>query len=227
MPFPLTALLLDDMTGTNATAVTSRAGTAVNWGATRINAATAPNVQVLTNALGTGTAGHNAWFGAKPAATNLFGPDCEFWADVSALPGASQYIALFLRLNTVGGTTFNGYGLIYTHTAGSWQLRKYTAGVGANIGTAGTQVMVANDGIGIQILGSTLTCWRRNGAAGAWTQMATVTDTSFPNAGNMGVEFGDITARLDNLKGGSVPWPRTTPLGSRGLPQAVQRAVLR
>lgn len=137
-----------------------------------------------------------------------YGPDCEVYFTVATKPGAGNPVELWARITNPASATVSGYRIDITDVSGAgndtWQLVRVDNNVNTNVGAAITQEVTAGDGVGMSIVGSTITFWYKAGA-GAWTSLGTRTDTTYSAAGNIGVGLWFSTVRIDDFGGGTIP----------------------
>jgi hypothetical protein len=89
-------------------------------------------------------------------------------------------------------------------TTTDFQIVKYVAGARTALASA-SQTVVANDGIGILVVGSQITSYYRSGLGGAWTQKSTVSDGAITGSGFIGGFQHDFsfTNSIDDFGGGT------------------------
>jgi hypothetical protein len=132
-----------------------------------------------------------------------FNADCEVYATVSTLGANGQALRLYARLTDIGASTTDGYVLEFTPLAGTdtWKIFEITNGVLTQVGATATQDIVAGDGIGFDLVGSTLKGYRFNAAA--WTEILSRTDSSHTAGGKIGMALQQTQWRVDDFGGGS------------------------
>jgi hypothetical protein len=138
-----------------------------------------------------------------------FGPDCEVFVTVTTVPAADAGgVWLYARLTTIGSGTTDGYAVGVERAGGSfnqWGLYRIDNAGATILGSAITQAVANGDGVGLEVVGSTLTAYHKP-SAGEWTSLGTRTDSTYTGAGNFGMEHlatpPDIF--VDNFAGGTV-----------------------
>lgn len=173
------------------------------WDSHRIDDLT---VATQLKATGTALASNTSGAGNGKYGTS-FGADQEVYCKLLTTLSTGDYVFLAARISQTPSDTnhWQGYGLIYIAGTG-WQLRRYDAGASTVLGTTvTTPALASGDSIGMSVVGSTLTAYRKP-AGGSWTALFTRTDTTYSAGGQIGVELGDTTAtmRLDDFGGGDV-----------------------
>lgn len=201
MSFPTTGILDNFDGGQPATQL------GANWSADPFGAG---NVKPLYGASGDVQSNGNScevWWNPT-----TFGADCEAGITLSTR-GAGDF-SLSLRLQGgVGTTSCDGYS-IYHNNASTYQFYRFTNGAGTQLGTDQTQALSDGDSFGAAMIGSTLTAWYK-AAAGSWTELASVSDSTYTAGGNIGFYVGTNAAiRLDNFLGGTVVVAGGTPTRS-------------
>lgn len=136
-----------------------------------------------------------------------FGPDCEVIATIAVAPtGKFELVA---RSNLPPDTPNPFYYKLRITPPTLFELRKAVgAGTTTLIGVSQNQAVSAGDSLAIRCVGSTIEGWYKP-AAGAWTLIATTTDTSLPGSGYAGIIAADATIRVDDF--GARTITRTAP----------------
>lgn len=137
----------------------------------------------------------------------LFGPDIEIWATPTTAPGDGNYVSLLYRLYDPGTATPSYYELRAWQQAPSpasnyFELvKRYISG--STIAMVGnfSQPWLQGDSFGARVIGTTHELWYKP-AGGAWTRLATWSDSTHTAAGFMGIKLMFAAARLDDLGGG-------------------------
>ena len=122
---------------------------------------------------------------------------------VPTLPGGSNFMQVAARVSTLSSAGLSCYFLRVTPSTGKWELRKKLNGAASTAIKSFTVPFAAGDSLGLQVIGSTLTAYRKPGA-GAWTSVGSVTDTAIPGAGYVSYTLGDTTIRGGAFGGGSI-----------------------
>jgi fibronectin type 3 domain-containing protein len=135
--------------------------------------------------------------------TQTFGPDQEAYLTVPILPSGSNFFQVAGRVSTLSASTVSCYFLRVTPSTGIWDLRKKVNGAGSSSMKTFSATFAAGDSAGLQIIGSTITAYRKPGA-GAWTSVGSTTDTAIPGAGFLSFTLGDTTARGGAFGGGKI-----------------------
>jgi fibronectin type 3 domain-containing protein len=148
-----------------------------------------------------GLTGSSAGASSATWRTQTFTPDQEAFMTVPTLPGGANFIQLATRVSGLTPANLSCYFLRVTPSAGKWDLRKKLNGAGSTSIKTFTAPFAAGDSAGLQVIGSTLTAYRK---AGAWTSVGSVTDTAIPAAGYVSFTLGDTTVRGGAFGGGSI-----------------------
>ena len=193
MAFPTTPIL-DDFNTSGSQALTSRTG----WGATTFGGgargtySTDATPTLATSAVSAG----NFW--------NSSSVDCEAYVTVAAFDNVNDTMKVAARI-TVAGSSPTFYCIECDFgTTTDFQLVKYVAG-GRTLLATSAQAVVANDGVGISVIGSQVTSYFRSGLGGSWVQKDTVSDGSITGSGFIGGFQHDFsfTSRFDEFGGGA------------------------
>jgi hypothetical protein len=215
MAFPTTPVL-DNFTGTNGDDLPVYSA---NWQATPTGGAP---LEIQSNAAtGTSAGGNNtnSW-------ATSFGPDCEVYVTISTVAAAGNVILLFARgVQTGSLATVDGYVLRYAPAAGTDTLtiQSVTNGTQTSIGAAFSQEISAGDSIGLECVGTTLTCYYKP-SGGAWGSLFSRTDSTYTAAGQIALFSTSTGVRFDAFGGGNYAPERaltgqsiTSSVGSFGL----------
>lgn len=139
----------------------------------------------------------NTWAGLryKDTAQNV-----DFYVDLAGLTGTQQ-LFLYVRISDPNTTSFNGYALDLQVAGGAdtWKLKRFTDST--TITTIASGTTERGSKIGISMHGSTLKAWNYNGS---WSEILSVTDTTYPDAGYFGFSIYDWDGLIDNPSGGEV-----------------------
>lgn len=210
MAFPTTGLI-DDFNRTDRGLGNDIPIAGTQWSGTALNSAAAGsnNLKILTNQMAEVTSSGNGYI-----ITPTYGPDTELYVDVPTLPGVGQYVALFVRMQNAGTTTYSGYFFIVTQVTGTnndtWVVKRVNSGTITTLATVATGPdLAAGDSVGVEVLGSgatvTLNVYRKP-SAGSWTLIGSFGDTAanrITASGKVGFESGGTTGRFDNFSGGT------------------------
>lgn len=130
-----------------------------------------------------------------------FGPDCEVYCDIVAMPTNSFSLVARMQ-NPDNDASVVWYELSIDPT--NSYLLKCSSGyasraqLGANLGVA----FSAGDKAGLEVSGSTITAYRYTG--GSWSAIDSRTDSDVSGAGYVGIIlWNDSTTTIDNFGGGS------------------------
>lgn len=189
MAFPTTGIL-DDFNRTNEGPPPSSNWTTVN-GTGHV---------VSSNQLANSAADHSesAWD------VSTYGPDCELYYDIATKPGTGKWCDIDVRVGSLVAS-WSGYQAELTNNSGTDAIDIYRNDAGSYtvLGSSISQEFTAGDGFGVDMVGTTLTIYRRS--SGIWSSLGTRTDATYGSAGYLMVGAGDTTTvRLDNVGGGTV-----------------------
>jgi hypothetical protein len=133
-----------------------------------------------------------------------FGPDVELYYDMATKPSTGKWCDLDIRVSALSAG-WSGYQVEFTTTAGTDTIDIYRVDAGS-FTALGAQIaldFLDGDGFGVEMVGNTITVYRRTG--GSWSSVGTRTDSTYTGAGYLVVGSGDTTtARLDNVGGGTI-----------------------
>ena len=149
-----------------------------------------------------------------------YGPDTEVWARITTLPGTTNQLRLYARLQQPSGANWDGYMLRTNQLAGPDELylERIDNGNVVSLLTM-SQELAAGDTLLLRTKGPTLEVWRNNSST--WTRLGTTQDTTYTTPGNSGIGLRGTTGRLDDFgtRTLGVP-PDTTPPNAPGNLQA-------
>lgn len=139
--------------------------------------------------------------------------DTETWAVMATAIGS--FFNLWGRITATGSPT----GYYCQIISGTWTLGRYIAGTNTQLTPTFSQAVAIGDSVGLECSGSSIRAYYRSGG-GAWTILATRTDTSITAAGTIGME-GSSTHSADSFGGGAIVpitivLPRDFPRDLRG-----------
>ncbi|HEX2346332.1 MAG TPA: fibronectin type III domain-containing protein [Gaiellaceae bacterium] len=149
--------------------------------------------------------------------TGQYGPDSEVYARLSVLPGDSNQLRLYARLQQPGTSTYDAYMLRTTQLSGTDQvsLERVDNGTIVTLLTI-NQELVAGDLLLLRVQGQVLEAWlNRSG----WSRIGVVADATYGAAGYVGVGLRGTTGRADDFGArtmGASPPPDTTPPSAPG-----------
>ncbi len=146
-----------------------------------------------------------------------YGPDSEVYARLSVLPGDSNQLRLYARLQQPGTSTYDAYMLRTTQLSGTDQvsLERVDNGTIVPLLTI-NQELVAGDLLLLRVQGQMLEAWLRSGS---WSRIGVVADATYGAAGYVGVGLRGTTGRADDFGArtmGASPPPDTTPPSAPG-----------
>lgn len=192
MAFPTTSLL-DDFNRANADPISGTWTTPIGL------SGGAGAIEIVSNQVA-GRAGDGMWD------LTTYGPDLEAWFTMVDKPGNGLGgIFAYGRMSTLTNTA-NGYSVDFRVTGGTDTIRiiRYDAGSGTVLDSTG-QTFNAGDGIGLEIIGSTIKMYRRD--TGVWGEVFSFVDATYSAAGYIGLgKLPDSTAQ-DDFGGGTIGVP--------------------
>lgn len=183
--------ILDDFNRTNSNALGANWTEGLGWGNStdlRINSNQLDNDVTNTS--------DAYWNVSSP------GPDVEVYATIATLPGNGQWVDLVARATT--GASGDGYMVEIYNNGGTYEiyLIRVDNTSGTILGSVVSTGFSAGDGLGMRIVGNTLTAWRRQ--SGVWSTVGTSrTDSTYTAAGRLGVVISGATADIDDFGGGT------------------------
>ncbi len=134
-----------------------------------------------------------------------FGPDVEVYATLGGVNFSTGGFYLYARIVSPNTTGITGYGL----RCRPWQateinlVKVLDSSADSSI-LAIDQTLATGDSVGFKIVGTTLTVYHKP-AAGSWTQIGTVTDSTYSAAGKIGVRtLDDGSLAFDDFGGGAL-----------------------
>lgn len=168
-----------------------------SWGAKIVSAQSGLVVSsnTLTSASGIGS---QVW-GTE------FGPDCEIYCDVPFTD--SNSFALYVRLKDLG-TTFDGYCARFATGDGQVVIQRWDNGAPTGLGFIGGIDVLDGDTVGVRVTGNVISAFHKP-SGGVWTLVLERTDSTYPDAGFIGVQIFSSSVQLDNLGGGDSVFPIT------------------
>ena len=133
-----------------------------------------------------------------------FTDDVEAYAIVSTKPpdGSSGYI--FARLQQTGSlATLDGYDVHVVAASGTdtFEIQRLDNAV-STVLTSGSQELTNGNGVGIEIIGTTLRALINTGSG--YTQVLSTTSSTYTGSGNIGIGSTSTTTRLNDFGGGVV-----------------------
>lgn len=184
--------LRSDFTGADETPL-SEGG---NWAA--IN--TGGSMQRVSNHVAAQSAGAKGSYWTP----TTFGPDVEVYTTLGApFTGTNR---IFARLQDVGGSnTADGYAASVSETAQETQIQRITNfGINAVLASrTGSALWNNGDKLGLSCEGSIIRLWRFPSGGSAWILILEVQDSTYPNAGYVGIGADATTCNLDDFHAGN------------------------
>ena len=162
-----------------------------NWGDRVAN----NDLQLLSNqAAGTAANVLNSRYWAA----STFGPDCEVYYSVPVINVAPDYLRLWLRIQNPGAANETGYMMQWLNSSAGCTIFKETAREAyTQLATLSTPRFAANDQIGMEAIGTTITVYQ-NG-----TSVLSTTDATTTGAGYIAIGCRSTVFRLDDFGGGT------------------------
>ncbi len=166
-----------------------------NWGSGPIGSGS-PGLAVVSNTVQALTGAGSGYWGT------LFTADQECYLTTGTF---GLQISLWLRITDPNTATYDGYEARFNTAANSIAVWSYANSVGTELTPfLGWPVTLASgDGIGFRAVGNTLIGWHKP-AAGSWTPVDSLTDSSIPGGGYIGLLIIDVGASGDDFGGGSL-----------------------
>lgn len=137
-------------------------------------------------------------------------PDLELYAKVVTRPSTNEWVELFGRVANPNTNSLEAYCVQFIRSATAnkctVKLIKFVANAEATLLTFTDAVTWANgDFVGVRMVGSTISAWFKP-AAGSWSRLALVVDTTITAGGYLGIGVLDSVggAGLDDLGGGDI-----------------------
>lgn len=133
-----------------------------------------------------------------------YGADSECYFTITTVPGTDQYVSALARMTTLSIATTDGYMVrVYKRTTtDEWEIHRIDNATATQLGATMTQEFAANDSVGIEVAGTTITAYFKTG--GSWSAVGNRTDATYGAAGYLGAIFGDTTGRVDDFSGGTI-----------------------
>lgn len=157
-------------------------------------------LKVVSNECAGNAVGQNIsfWNASTP------GGGCEAYATIRAKPANTNGMGICARLKDTGAIgTLDGY-LITALTAvvaDTIRIDRLDNGVATTLGSTISQEFSVGDKIGIRCVGSNIQAWYFNGTS--WSLLGTRVDTTYPDAGRIGLIIQNILGRWDDFGGGN------------------------
>lgn len=160
----------------------------------------AVDLRILSNQVAANAGSH-----ASAYRTTAVGPDSEAYVIIATKAANDGHVGVWARLQTPGTTgTADGYVFAGFTRAGTdeWQLFRMDNDALTQLGATVTEEIVAGDSVGIEIIGTTIRGMRKT--SGAWEEQLSVTDATYTESGNIGLDLSETTSRGDDFSGGTV-----------------------
>jgi hypothetical protein len=199
MAFPTTPVLEDFATANDPLS------NSASWGAKWIGAAVFSELRAVSGEARRAI-GETDWWCSSYWDASTFGPDTEVYATVSTLVSTRSY-AVGARITTPGLSTTDGY-LFQRTQVPDWRVYRMDDDSWTQLGateSSATYPLASGDKMGLEVIGSTIRGLRY--ASGAWSQVASRTDSTYTGAGYIGAAIGagdSATAAIDDFGGGTI-----------------------
>jgi fibronectin type 3 domain-containing protein len=132
-----------------------------------------------------------------------FTADQEAYLTVPTLPKAGSFFQVAGRVSNLTASSVSCYFVKVTPSTGAWDLRKKLNGAGSTSMKTFSAPFAAGDSAGIQIVGSTISAYRKP-ALGIWAPVGSTADTAIPGGGYVTFTLGDTTIRGGAFGGGGL-----------------------
>jgi hypothetical protein len=142
-----------------------------------------------------------------------YGPDCECYVTISTNPtsgtsGQGFWVTARAQQESSAASTGDGYQAFVSKLAGTDKVQLIR--IDNTVGTVLTpdtltQEFADGESLGLEIIGSTLTAYRKSG--GTWTSIGNRSDATYGSAGHLSFGWSDSGAfpgRFDDFGGGTV-----------------------
>ena len=133
-----------------------------------------------------------------------YGSSSEVYVTLDTLPEDGLSAILFARFDSQD-TDGSGYRLVYNRededSPDIFAVERIDAGDETELLSI-EQDINTGDSIGLEIVGSTLTVYHKPGS-GSWTSLGSATDSTYADAGYIGLMLGGSAARGDDFGGGT------------------------
>ena len=146
-----------------------------------------------------------------------YGPDSESWTRIATLPGTSNSLRLYVRIQQPGSSASDGYMLRTIQQTGTDQVLLERLDNGAIVTRLTIlQELAVGDTLLLRAKGTTIEAWRNDGSS--WSRLGLVTDSTYSAAGYAGIGLRGTTGRLEDFGARTlgVPSP-TAPSAAQGL----------
>lgn len=138
----------------------------------------------------------SAWWNVE-----TFGPDAAIALTIpDATSTATGFVGLWLRVSSPGSASAtDGYLCFFNPFLNTLEVNRYTDSVWAD-GTDCTPSASIDDGdrLACEVIGSTIKAYVKRGST--WQEECTFTDSTYPNAGYVGIQINTINYRVDDIQ---------------------------
>ena len=184
------------------------------WVLTPIAGGAAQDLRVISNTLGRLTAATHEGYTTTPIDNS--GGNCDVLIDMPVTTGASSFNLYFL-VTSPGTATWSGYRFAYTGGIGTAALTRWANGSNVEtLASGGTGGFAGGSALWFRKRGSRIDLIRIT--SGVYTALLSATDSDHnPASGVVGIQLTDQFTRWDNLRGGPLVVPTTTPVARVSL----------
>lgn len=154
------------------------------------------NLVISSNSIAATTANAYAYWNVS-----TFGPNSEVFCTITT-KADGNYVAVYARVDPAGN---NGYEVENDPVAGTDTSAYFimTGAVFTQLGASVSQEFANGDGLGLEIVGSTLQMQRRS--ASVWATLGTSrSDSTYASAGNLALQIGNTLPRVNDFGGGTI-----------------------
>lgn len=155
--------------------------------------------------------------GANSYYNRVYGADCEVWALIAAREDGEE-MNIFARIINPNNASMCAYRLDFNPQAGATDIlliRRVDNQLSTTLGANILQEVATGDSIGLECIGNQISAYYK-AAAGAWTLLATRTDSTYSAGGYLGAEMSHTVMAIDTFGGGTIasaaPPPITFPM---------------
>ena len=160
-------------------------------------------MRIVTNHAETAAGG----FGRSYWSAANFGSDCEAYIDTTtATPAAGEQLGLFARIANAGTTTVDCYDCFHLVTGSIVVIERIDDGAETQLGASISNTLSSGEGLGLEIIGSTITAYKKSG--GSWSSLGSRTDSTYSAAGRIALGSHGDNAEPDDFGGGTIPAAR-------------------
>jgi hypothetical protein len=126
-----------------------------------------------------------------------YGPNCECYMTIATPPASSNFIRLYLRVQSPAAAGQTSY-MLQWGSGGCFIFRETSHNTFTQIATVASSAFQAGDVICFRAVGPLISAWR-NGV-----QVLSVVDANIAAAGKFIIGCRDVTIRVDDFGGGTV-----------------------